>query len=270
MRQVEREGLSGEKAVAPIGNDPQTRSVWSSRAEARVRTLARRITSFHDGALGVSYLKHFVLEIEPAELAEVLAIALGRAGAREPPHPELVLSLSVALSERPAVRGLVGMEAARRGLTDVLDFLGPSADALEQVPPASEIKAADGRPLTLGERKSLARRRERSLIARALRDPHPHVIEILLGNPSVTEDDIVRLCARRPIAAEVLRTVFRSPRWIVRYQVLATIAMNPYAPSDIALPLALQLTAQDAKRVASSPELAPELRRVCTRDRAIH
>ena len=96
------------------------------------------------------------------------------------------------------------------------------------------------------------------------------MIGILLGNPSITEDDVVRLCARRPIAPEVLRTVFRSPRWIVRYQVLATIAMNPYAPSDVALPLALQLTAQDARRVAASPELAPELRRVCAREREIH
>jgi hypothetical protein len=244
--------------------------VWSSRAEERVRVLARRIAALRDTALGVSYLKHFVAEASPADLAEVLAVALGRAGAREPPHPELVLSLSVALSERPEVRAQVGIEAARRGLTDVLDLLGPSAEDPETVSRADEIKAADGRPLTLGERKSLARRRERNVIARALRDPHPHVIEILLGNPSITEDDVVRLCARRPIAPEVLRTVFRSPRWIVRYQVLATIAMNPHAPPDVALPLALQLTAQDARRVASSPELASELRRVCAREREIH
>lgn len=234
--------------------------------------LARRIAALRDNALGVSYLKHLVGEAAPAELAELLAIALGRAGVREPPHPELVLSLSVALSERPEVRARVGIEAARRGLTDVLDLLGPNADASElaAAAKADEVKAADGRPLTLGERKSLARRRDRNLIARALRDPHPHVIGILLGNPSVTEDDVVRLCARRPIAAEVLRTVFRSPRWIVRYQVLATIAMNPHAPSDVALPLALQLNAQDARRVAASPELAPELRRVCAREREIH
>ena len=56
-----------------------------------------------------------------------------------------------------------------------------------------------GRPLTLGERKSLARRPDRDLIARVMRDPNPDVIRILLNNPGLTESDVVRVCARRPV-----------------------------------------------------------------------
>jgi hypothetical protein len=119
----------------------------------------------------------------------------------------------------------------------------------------------------LGERKAIARKNDRDLITRVLRDPHPDVIRIVLGNPAVTEDDVVRLCARRPVAGDVLREVFRSTRWIVRYRVRKAIVLNPHAPLDVALSLAAHLTAPDAKLVVESHELAEPLREACVRPR---
>ena len=117
--------------------------------------------------------------------------------------------------------------------------------------------------LSLGERKSLARRRDRDLIARVLLDPHPDVIRILMGNPTVTEADVVRLCARRPISSDVLREVFKSARWHMRYQVKVALALNPYTPLDVALQLLPHLTLQDQHRVRRSEDLPPALRRAC-------
>jgi hypothetical protein len=122
-----------------------------------------------------------------------------------------------------------------------------------------------GRTVTLGERKSLARRHDRTLIARVLRDPHPHVIRILLGNPAVTEADIVRLCATRPVLGDVLREVFRSPRWIVRYQVRVALMLNPNTPIDMALQIAPHMTTQDLRRAASASDLGEDVKDACRR-----
>ena len=119
--------------------------------------------------------------------------------------------------------------------------------------------------MTLGERKALARTRDRDLLARVLRDPHPDVIRVVLGNPTVTERDVVRVCARRPIAPEVLREVFRSPRWVVRYGVKKAIVRNPFAPVDLALQLAAHLNATDAREASACAELAVAVRDACRR-----
>ncbi|MGD8861254.1 MAG: hypothetical protein PVI30_14700, partial [Myxococcales bacterium] len=111
--------------------------------------------------------------------------------------------------------------------------------------------------------KALARRNDRDLITRVLRDPHPDVIRILLGNPALTEEDVVRLWARRPASREVQREVFGSPRWIVRYTVKTALVLNPYTPVDVALQIAPHLKAQDLRRVARSNDLRTELRQAC-------
>jgi hypothetical protein len=120
-----------------------------------------------------------------------------------------------------------------------------------------------GRPLTLGERKSLARTHDRSLIQRVLRDPHPHVIRILLDNPSLIERDVVRVCALRPNDPEVLRAVYHHRRWVVRYRPRNAIVRNPDTPLDIALLLAPLLRRGELKEAAASSELAAPLRLSC-------
>jgi hypothetical protein len=121
------------------------------------------------------------------------------------------------------------------------------------------------RQLALGERKSLARRTERDIIVRAIHDPQPSVIRILLGNPALTESDVLRLCSKRPIPPEVLREVFRSWRWIVRYDVKMAIILNPNTPLDVSLHLVPHLKAQDLRRVATSPDLPQDLYKACQR-----
>jgi hypothetical protein len=89
------------------------------------------------------------------------------------------------------------------------------------------------REITLGERRSWARRPDRTVINRLLVDPDAGVIENLLRNPKLVEADVVRLAARRPVPPEVLETVFRS-RWSRRPEVQRTLVLNPYSPVDLA------------------------------------
>jgi hypothetical protein len=120
-----------------------------------------------------------------------------------------------------------------------------------------------GRTLTLGERKSLARRTDRDTLARLLLDPHPEVIRRLLRNPRMTEDDVVRLAAKRPARADVLTEIARSSTWMHRTQVRLAIALNPSTPVTVAGPIVSLLMRQELKLVLESTHVAPAVRALC-------
>jgi hypothetical protein len=158
----------------------------------------------------------------------------------------------------------LGALARQAELHHVADFVTPPAE--EDAPVEDKRRIPDlgrGRPLTLGERKSLARTHDRSLIQRVVRDPHPDVVRILLDNPSLTEEDVVRVCAVRPNDPTVLQTVYRHRRWVVRYRPRNAIVRNPHAPLDTALLLTPLLRKRELKEAATSSELAPPVRLSC-------
>jgi hypothetical protein len=237
-----------------------------SSAEAEFDALARSVSSLADQALRVSYVRHALLLRRPEQVADLFTVAMTATEGRQAAHTRLLQAISLALADEACD----GLRAAVGAVLEGRQQLG-LARALqrEQVDEDAETQRipdfGKGRTLTLGERKSLARRNDRELIARCLRDPHPAVVRILLGNPALTETDVVRLCARRPVSTEALREVFRSARWIVRYPIKVAIALNPYTPLDVALQLAPHMQAQDLKRLVASEELHAELREACRR-----
>jgi hypothetical protein len=235
-------------------------------SQAEFDALARSVGSMADPALRVSYVRHSLLSRRPEQVADLFTVAMSGAEGRQPVHVGLLQAMSLALADETC-------DGLREAVGAVLDARQQPAlaRALRREPIAEEAETqrvpdfGKGRTVTLGERKSLARRNDRELIARCLRDPHPHVMRILLGNPVVTESDVMRLCARRPVSTEVLREVFRSARWIVRYPIKVTLALNPYTPLDIALQLAPHMQAQDLRRLVASEHLHAELREACRR-----
>lgn len=117
-----------------------------------------------------------------------------------------------------------------------------------------------GRPLTLGERKSLARGHRRELLLQLLRDPHPDVVAVLVDNPHITERDVLVLASRRPSTAQALAHVAANQRWMPRYGVRLALVKNPYSPVPWAVRLATTLRATDLRDVASDTHLAPLVR----------
>ncbi len=120
---------------------------------------------------------------------------------------------------------------------------------------AKPPKLADGRELTLGERKSLARGAPRDTLDRLLRDPEPQVIRLLLRNPRLVERDVVLVAARRPAQPEVLREIMANPKWISRYPVKRSIVLNPGAPNELALRLLPFMTRTHLAEIAKDPAL---------------
>ncbi len=113
---------------------------------------------------------------------------------------------------------------------------------------------------TLGERKSLARTRDRDLLDRMMFDRNPEVIRVVLENARLTERDAVKLAAMRPTTPAVLDEVLRSPRWSPRYRVKKALVFNPYLPTHTAISLLPYLQSRDLREVAGSLELSEKVR----------
>ena len=156
-------------------------------------------------------------------------------------------------------------EALDRGLFSaerLLRFEPLPSEAIEAVGDLPVPDYGVGRELTLGERRNLARRSPRAQIDRLLSDPHPMVIQQLLLNPRLTEDDLVRLAARRPAGLPVLRAVARAPRWLKSERVRLSILFNPGAPSSMTVPMTALCSRQHLRELAHSAHLGGALRTV--------
>jgi len=115
--------------------------------------------------------------------------------------------------------------------------------------------ARDGRPLTLGERRALARRPSRAALDRVLMDPHPMVVRNVLSNPRLTEDDVLRLVARRPAVPSAIVEVARHPSWSQRVRLRMAILQNPGTPPEIGVPLVRLLVRPELLRLLHSPDV---------------
>ncbi len=154
-------------------------------------------------------------------------------------------------------------EAARRRGHDAIArlFLDVSPGIVDDRAAAAErpIKPR-GRALTLGERKALARTHERQSLLLLTKDPHPDVVGILLDNPHVTEDDVVRIAAARPGAAAALTRIADHPRWSTRYAVRRALVLNGATPLHRAIRLVTTLRPADLRELAADIKAPGALR----------
>ena len=145
-------------------------------------------------------------------------------------------------------------------------FLGASPQGqlppqlAKQLGPERALRPAD-RPLTLGQRKALARTHRRDQLMLLIRDPHPMVVAILLDNPHVTEEDIVKMAAARPAVPESLAKIAAHDRWSVRHPVKRALVLNPSTPLADAIRIATTLRPPELAEIAGDHSLPDLLRK---------
>jgi hypothetical protein len=130
----------------------------------------------------------------------------------------------------------------------------------KQLGPERRLRPTD-RPLTLGERKALARTHRRDQLILLISDPHPEVVTILLDNPHVTEADVVKIAATRPAVPESLAKVAAHARWSVRHAVKRALVLNPSTPLADAIRIATTLRAPELAELAADHSLPEPLRK---------
>lgn len=225
------------------------------------RRLAQRLQALPASLMRVVVLQEFLDGEEPASAVKILdeVHQLGLQGG--PPFNIALLTLVKALSSECIdyeMRSRLYCAAKEQQLEQLLSLF--HSPQLSEAAPAGRHK--DGhRELTLGHRKSLARSAGRERWEKLLSEPEPEVVAEYLRNPKVTEEDVVRLAARRSLSGEVARIIFNADRWISRYAVKRALVMNPHTPADLALRLAGFLREPDRKLVLESPDLPAAVHR---------
>jgi hypothetical protein len=213
-------------------------------------------------------------EGDPAEWVQALAAIIARAHQVDDADAlETVETLTHAAAEPSlpyALRKRLYEAAIERGLPAIarLFILASPQGELphqlkKQLGPERPLRPAD-RPLTLGERKSLARTHRRDKLLLMIRDPHPAVVTILLDNPHVTEDDVVKMAAMRPAVPDALARIAAHGRWSVRQAIKRALVQNPATPLADAIRIATTLRAPLLAELAGDASLPEQLRRHAT------
>jgi len=229
-----------------------------------------RLRAIRDARMRILALVEAWGQGDPGTWVEVLAAIVARSHQVDDPDTLLALECLTHAAAEPTLRYETRQQlyiaATERGLTAIARlFLSASpsvvaeAQLKKQLAPERALKPK-GRPLTLGERKSLARTHRREDLLLLIRDPHPAVVAIFLDNPHVTEIDVVRIAAARPAVPESLTKIAAHPKWSVRHAVKRALVMNPATPLADAIRITTTLRTQELAELALDPALSEPLR----------
>jgi len=222
--------------------------------------LARTLASLEAGEMRARKAAQVLASLQPAEAIGLLAQLVRDAERRSDPAaaalegllraaqdmvPEdRIAELFDAASEEPSVQALFAQTEARRSFDH---------DREEWID--REMRAR-----TLGERRSMARTRDRDLLSRLASDQDATVVHHVLQNPLCTEREVLVAASRRPQRAEVLEEIFRSRRWSANRRVRRALALNPYSPPALASAALALLTVPDLREVAGDLTISSEVR----------
>ena len=229
-----------------------------------------RLKAIRDARMRILALAEAWGQGDPGTWVEVLAAIVARSHQVDDPDTLLALECLTHAAAEPTLRYETRQQlyiaATERGLTAIARlFLSASpsvvaeAQLKKQLAPERALKPK-GRPLTLGERKSLARTHRREDLLLLIRDPHPAVVAIFLDNPHVTEIDVVRIAAARPAVPESLTKIAAHSKWSVRHAVKRALVMNPSTPLADAIRITTTLRTQELAELAADPALPEALR----------
>lgn len=229
-----------------------------------------RLKAIRDTRMRVLALIGALGEGDPTAWVEALAALVARSHLADDADAVLVVQCLAHAAADPAlpyeIRKQLYEAAIARNLGAIArlflaasPMVAPAAQLRRQLAPERPLRPTD-RPLTLGERKALARTHRRDQLLLLLRDPHPAVVAILLDNPHVTEPDIVKVAAGRPAVPEALARIAAHPRWSVRHAVKRALVQNPSTPLADAIRIATTLRPAELAELASDPALPEALR----------
>ncbi len=233
-----------------------------------------RLKAIRDMRMRVLALAAAFGEGDPGEWVEALAAIIARAHQVDDADAvETVETMTHAAAEPSlpyALRQRLYEAAVSRNLPAIARLFLVASPPSEiphqlkkQLGPERPLRPAD-RPLTLGERKALARTHKRDKLLLMMRDPHPAVVAILLDNPHITESDVIKMASMRPAVPESLGKIAAHARWSVRHPIKRAIVLNPSTPLADAIPIATTLRAAELTELAGDASLPEPLRRHAT------
>jgi len=242
------------------------RAAIDAEAEHAVTAFIHRLLSLPDRGMRSLVLTERLLRMDVHLCLTLLQALLDRSLQRDERAQEALLDLTTA---RPLLQRL-GYLRARR-LYELARLRDQYALARMLLSPETQQRGDESQPrldyenkhmqdTSLGWRKTLAKGPDREALDRLLWDRNPAVVENLLNNPRITERDVIRIAAMRPANPDCLCVVFAHDRWLRRYRIKVSLALNPDTPLDIALTLLPQLMRPELLYASETEKLDPTIR----------
>ena len=234
-------------------------SVTRATAQALARDLDKRLQHILEPAMRRAVVREALLEAEPevgCSLLAHLAQDLRRSGGSPPDALSDALH-RVLVDDDPGqglpyeVRADLYGRAHEAGEEAVAAML---RSVCEKPLPAPRLPR-DLADLPLGVRRSHARGSDPRMLELLAQDDDRVVLDHWLRNPRVTEPDVVRVAASRPVAVTALQAIYESDRWSIRPSVRVALAHNPYCPPELAAGVVASLPLQELRSMRRQPDL---------------
>lgn len=108
--------------------------------------------------------------------------------------------------------------------------------------------------LSVGEKMALARRAVGRVASALVMEPSLSVLDALLGNPRITDQELMPLLTSQRAQTRALHRVAQSERWGTRYEVRLALCRHPRTPSRDIVRLLPGLQREDLEAVATIEE----------------
>lgn len=222
------------------------------------RGLALKLASVSDHEQRAGLLREYITSAGPEGAVRGLHVLIKSAMRGEQRGAWVAIAIAICSEALPYDMMEALYRAARNAELDIVRLLMVGGNASFKTALDGEFGRDDFiELLTLGERKAKARLRDKDALDRLLYDPNPSVVRILLGNPRLTEDDVLKLTSRRPNRATALREVARDPKWLSRGPIQRALALNPYTPIRITLTLLPLFSTRELRELSLDSNLHP-------------
>lgn len=238
-------------------------------AKQQYRTRVEHIAKLPELAMQKTAIRSTLTDFDPRHaLFWIEQLVRGAIWGREP-DVDVVLALAHWTIEHP--RGgdhyeffeqvyRLAHEHDRRAVLDMLRNPPPQLEMAEEAELPDVRLPMDREDITVGERRTIARRADHDLIDRLVHDPSPLVLENLLDNPDLEESHLLKVASRRPTVPELLRKLVDHPDWFGRLEVRKALVMNPYNPTGISLKLLPTIGIRAMRQTKHASTLHPILR----------
>ena len=222
--------------------------------------LARTLASLEAGELRAHKAAAVLSALPPREAVLVLGQLIRRADRRSNPEAAAVEGLLRAVRDLLDPATVDALSAAAEDDFEVKALFARTQPARSFDHDREEWIDREMRARTLGERRALARTRDRDVLSRLATDQDPTVVKHVLQNPLCTEREVLVAASRRPQRPEVLDEIFRARRWSSNRRVRRALALNPYSAPALASAALALLTAPDLREVAGDLTISSDVR----------